>query len=221
MRQTSIKPTDAEDESNGTSASKHPLDSLKVRARSREKEDLNRRRRIWRKYFPLLNLVLFQATWWGIVLSSSLGGVVWLTPVLAITALIVHIGFLRRSGEAHLRSEILLVLSCAWVGYSADSLVSFLGWIRYEDSTLLGLAPLWIASLWVVFPITLRHSLKWLFSSQKVMVPVAFFSGPITYLVGEKFDLLYYPEPRLLNMALHGVVWVLLVQVFRKSVLRQ
>lgn len=219
MRQTSISSTDAQGESIDRESSKTSQDLLNHKTHSSEIKGMDRQQNFLAKHFTVFNLVVFQATWWGIVLSSS-AGMAWVTPALALTALTAHFGILSRTGETSLRSEILFVLSCAWVGYSADSLVSFFGLIQYEGNTLFGLAPLWIASLWLVFPITLRHSLKWLFRSQKIMIPVAFLSGPLTYLVGEKFDLLQYPEPRLINMALHGLVWVFLVQVFRRSAIR-
>ena len=75
----------------------------------------------------LVNAAIFQVGW----SSSVIGGAQqkpWLGPLAALIALVVHLRFARKPFE-----EVMLVILCALIGASFDSVLVAAGWVTYKS----------------------------------------------------------------------------------------
>jgi hypothetical protein len=127
----------------------------------------------------LANFAIFQIGWF----SSVIGGaqqMPWLGPVAATVAVLVHLYFARKPFE-----EILLLLSCALIGASFDSILVAAGWVSYKSGQFSAyLAPYWIITMWVLFATTLNVSMRWLRGKPKLAALFGFYGGPAAYVAG-------------------------------------
>lgn len=127
-----------------------------------------------------INIVAFQAGW----LLSVVGGaqqMPWLGPVAALLALAFHLRAARRPLE-----EVLLVISCALLGASFDSLLVAAGWVTYKSGQFSSfIAPYWIITMWMLFATTLNVSMRWLRGKPKLAAAFGFYGGPAAYIAGQ------------------------------------
>ncbi len=128
----------------------------------------------------LANFAIFQIGW----LSSVIGGaqgMPWLGPLAALVAIVVHLRFARKPFE-----ELLLVISCALIGASFDSILVAAGWVAYKSGQFSALlAPYWIITMWMLFATTLNVSMRWLRGRPKLAAFFGFYGGPAAYLAGQ------------------------------------
>lgn len=130
--------------------------------------------------FMLVNFAAFQIAW----LSSVIGGaqqMPWLGPLAVCIALAIHLSAARKRFE-----EVLLVLSCAFIGAFFDSVLVAAGWVTYPSGLFSDfLAPYWIITMWMLFATTLNVSMRWLRGRPKLAALFGFYGGPTTYLAGQ------------------------------------
>ena len=128
----------------------------------------------------LINAVVFQIAW----LLSVIGGaqqMPWLGPIAALIAIAIHLHQARKPFE-----EVLLVLCCALIGASFDSILVAAGWVTYKAGLFSGyLAPYWIITMWMLFAMTLNVSMRWLRGKPKLAAILGFYGGPASYIAGE------------------------------------
>ena len=128
----------------------------------------------------LLNTVVFQIAW----LLSVIGGaqqMPWLGAVVALIALALHLLSARKPFE-----EFLLVISCALIGASFDSILVATGWVTYKSGLFSQyFAPYWIITLWMLFAMTLNVSMRWLRGKPKLAALLGFYGGPASYIGGQ------------------------------------
>ena len=130
--------------------------------------------------FMIANFAAFEIAW----LSSVIGAaeqMPWLGPVAALIVLTLHFRAARKPFE-----EILLVLICALIGASFDSILVTAGWVTYEAGLFSEyLAPYWIITMWMLFATTLNVSMRWLRGKPWLAALLGFYGGPASYLAGE------------------------------------
>ncbi len=128
----------------------------------------------------LLNVLVFQIAW----LMSVIGGaqqMPWLGPIAALIALAMHLNAARKPFE-----EVLLVLSCALIGATFDSILVAAGWVTYNAGLFSSyFAPYWIITLWMLFATTLNVSMRWLRGKPRLAALLGFYGGPASYIAGE------------------------------------
>ena len=128
----------------------------------------------------LTNFVIFQVAW----LSSVIGGaneMPWLGPLTVLIALAVHLRFARQPFE-----EIILVLTCAVIGASFDSMLVAAGWVSYKSGQFSSfIAPYWIITMWMLFATTLNVSMRWMRGRPKLAAAFGFYGGPAAYVAGQ------------------------------------
>lgn len=128
----------------------------------------------------LLNIVVFQVAW----LVSVIGGaqqMPWLGPVVALVALVLHLSSARKPFD-----ELLLVVCCAVIGASFDSILVAAGWVTYKSGLISQyLAPYWIITMWMLFAMTLNVSMRWLRGKPKLAALLGFYGGPASYIAGQ------------------------------------
>ncbi len=128
----------------------------------------------------LTNAAIFQVAW----LSSVIGGasqMPWLGPVAVLIALAVHLRFARQPFE-----EVVLVILCALIGASFDSVLVAAGWVSYKSGQFSAyIAPYWIITMWMLFATTLNVSMRWMRGKPRLAAFFGLYGGPAAYIAGE------------------------------------
>ena len=137
-----------------------------------------------------VNLVLYQAGWLGCVVGAGHG-----QPLAGATAalavVMVHLSLATRP----LRSA-LTVMAAAVVGVVFESALVLAGWVVYPGRSLaIGLAPLWMVTLWAAFATTLDNSLAWMQQRHSVAALFGAVGGPLSYWAGERLGALRLEQP--------------------------
>lgn len=150
----------------------------------------------------VLNFVLFQLGWVVTVAGAGRGyplaGVAY-----ALVWLLVH-HWWRRDGRMQ---ELALVLASAGFGFLVDSALVLGGVIAFPTYAWLGYpSTLWMACLWLMFAMTLRHSLGWLRSQYVLAAVLGALFGPLAYWAGSKLGAIQLREA-LMPMLVIAVAW--------------
>ena len=131
--------------------------------------------------FKIINFVLFQAAWFVCVLGASYNRT-YLALTLSLIILLLHFAIIKNR-----MLELKLIIIAGFIGLLFDGALLNLDLIIYNDAGLpYPFTPIWIVMLWMIFAITLNHSLAWL--SQKIYISILFgaIGGPLAYIAGEK-----------------------------------
>lgn len=153
----------------------------------------------------ILFFIYFYVAWFVCVLAGRNQDSL-VSLVLPIPALAFAIWKQKVSGRVLARA---LILSCVGIGF--DVLAHRAGWISFESGSvpnqehLWSILPIWLLSLWFLYMAYLP-TLAEIFRG-RLMVGFALGSvfGPLSYLSGEKFDLLYFAgKQEILN---YSVFW--------------
>ena len=131
--------------------------------------------------FKIINFVLFQAAWFVCVLGAAYDRT-YFALLIATIILLIHFAMIKKR-----LLELKLILIAGIIGlFFYGALLNF-DLIIYNDPGLpYPLTPIWIVMLWMIFAMTLNHSLAWL--SQKIYISIFFgaIGGPLAYVAGEK-----------------------------------
>ena len=131
--------------------------------------------------FKIINFVLFQAAWFVCVLGASYDRT-YFALLIATIILLIHFAIIKKR-----LLELKLILIAATIGLFFDGALLNFDLIIYNDPGLpYPFTPIWIVMLWMIFAMTLNHSLAWL--SQKIYISIFFgaIGGPLAYVAGEK-----------------------------------
>lgn len=125
----------------------------------------------------LANYVAFQLAWTATVLAVR-GGHAHLAPLAGLASAALCLAW----SDAP-RRELLVLVAVTALGTALDSLGVALGVLAFpaDPSARLGLVPLWIASQWLNFATTLRHSLAWLAPRPLLAALLGALGGPLAY----------------------------------------
>lgn len=130
----------------------------------------------------VLNFAAFQLGWVVAVAGAGRGyplaGVAY-----ALAWLLAH-HWRTRPGRLH---ELVLVLASALFGYAVDSILVMGGVIAFPAYARLGQpSTLWMVCLWLMFAMTLRHSLGWLRGRYLLAAAAGALLGPLAYWAGSR-----------------------------------
>ena len=127
-------------------------------------------------WLTLGNVVGFQAVWLASVAGAG-AGLAWAGP---LAALIFAAAMLAWGGRA--RDDLRLLAVALPLGLALDSAFAASGWLVYaEPWPWAGVAPVWIASLWVGFALTLNHSMARLRQWPWAAAALGLVGGPLAY----------------------------------------
>lgn len=150
----------------------------------------------------VLNIVLFQAAWFASVLGAA-RGYYWAGPAAACLAAAV-----RLSQAEDRRKESFLLLSCAVLGFAADTALVALGLFHPVRGTFPApWSPPWLVAMWVSFGTTLNVSLAFLKGRPALSAAFGVLGGPAAYFAGARLGAASIPEPAWAGLAAVGVVW--------------
>lgn len=126
----------------------------------------------------LLNQFAFQTGWWTVVLTAAWG---WPLIGIGMVAALITIHLTRMRP---FKSEALLVIFVAGVGFIVDSLLQVNDWVRFANDPGGGFAPLWMVALWANFATTLNVSLSPLQRHPWLAALLGAGGGPAAYWAG-------------------------------------
>lgn len=158
----------------------------------------------------LVNLAAFQVAWFSSVLGAA-QQMPWIGPVAVLIALALHLRAARKPFE-----EILLVLSCALIGATFDSILVAAGWVSYDAGLFnANFAPYWIITMWMLFATTLNVSMRWLRGKPKLAALFGFYGGPTTYLAGQALGGIVLSN-QVAALAALAIGWALIMPVLMR-----
>lgn len=150
----------------------------------------------------LVLFIVFQAAWFGIVLSAARGWI-WIGPALVLGVLAAFsLGF----DSAARGRWLLAVLFLGLAGGAADSLVAASGLVRFAAGFRPWLAPPWIVALWCLSAIWLPN-LGALSRRPLIAAIVGAIGGPAAYAGGVRLGAAALPEPAWPSLVAIGLVW--------------
>lgn len=155
----------------------------------------------------LINILCFQIGWFASVLGAA-HDMPWLGPLIALPIVGWHV-----ANAGIKRSEFMLIFVVALLGSSYDQSLLAMGWVQYPASAWpMGLLPVWMTGLWLLFATTLNVSLRWLRGRPAIAMLFGFIGGPLAYLGGAKLGALIWLQSTALLVAL-ALGWALLMPV--------
>lgn len=126
----------------------------------------------------LINFILFQVTWFALVmdlLDGKLG-------VISLFLLFLHVLI---SSKNTLR-EMLFVCLVVFFGVISDALMHSLFLYEFPKYESVNFIPVWLVLLWCGFSLCLIRSLAWLFEYPILFLIGMTVFGPLSYLAGEQ-----------------------------------
>jgi hypothetical protein len=157
-----------------------------------------------RHFFTIVNFTLFQLGWLICVLAAAYNYTA--ISVLSCAAIIaLHLSLLSDS-----KSELKLILIAGCIGFLVDSLNIAFHVFQTGQPQGLPLAPLWLVALWMLFAISLRHSLAWLGSNAMMSAAFGAVFAPLAYYAGSKLGAVELPQNDVLvSLCAIGLAWSL------------
>ena len=129
----------------------------------------------------LVNVAAFKLGW----LSSVFGGaqqLPWLGPVVVLVVVALHLSRAHRPS-----SELMLILSCGFIGAVFDSALVAAGWVTFPSGMFSDLmAPYWIVTMWMLFGTTINMSMRWMRGRPLLASAFGVVGGPLAYVAGYK-----------------------------------
>jgi len=165
--------------------------------------------------FKLLNFFLFQLGWFALILGAA-----WNKTYLALLIGLIIIGF-HLSIISNKLNELKLILAAGLIGFVFDGFLQYFQFIIYNSAVwAFPLTPIWIVMLWMIFAITINHSLVWLKNRKTLTIFFGAIGGPLAYLAGEKLGAITIVDP--LSIVLLSLGWAtitpLLIWISKKYV---
>jgi len=155
------------------------------------------------RFYPLVQFVLFQATWCACILGGAAGQWVW--GVASATLLVVvHLAVTRRW------RDLILIGVAAAIGLVLDSALGLAGLCRFMGGGVGGaLAPAWMVALWAAFAPNLTVSCAWLVPRPWLALAFGAVGGPLAYLAGGRLGAVSWPAGEVAGLAGVAVEWML------------
>lgn len=153
------------------------------------------------------NLGVFQGLWFLLVLGGDA------FFVFALGWLLFHAVSFCRSGEWRLLPIFILL------GICMDSLLTALNVYQFSHSTWP--IPLWLLGLWLIFPTTLLHGLRWCWSGQLWILIASALGAALTYIGGARLGDLAFPFGELPTIFILTACWTLYFGLVRLMALQR
>ncbi|WP_189610323.1 DUF2878 domain-containing protein [Saccharospirillum salsuginis] len=143
----------------------------------------------------VFNYAAFQIGWFVLVLTQSPWSLVW---ALAFAA--IHARILATPREWQRVGVIMAFGILVDLGWHLSPWVQFngAGWP----------IPLWLVGLWIMFPLTLNHSLAWLDRRPLLQIVFGGIGGGGSYIAGAQFGAAEMAGPAYILIPLTWALWL-------------
>ena len=129
-----------------------------------------------RRLFTVGNVLGFQAVWLASIAGAG-QGLAWTGPLAAL----LFAGFTLAFGGLA-RHDLRMLALALPIGCLLDSAFAASGWLVYAEAwPWTQMAPVWIASLWAGFALTLNHSMAFLRQHPWLSAGFGLVGGPLAY----------------------------------------
>ena len=162
----------------------------------------------------LINFVLFQAGWFALILGAAYERIIE-ALIFSVIIIIVHLKIIPNRMD-----DIKLFFYAGIAGFVFDGILQYNNLILYSSPVWpYPLTPLWIIILWVMFAMTLNHSLSWLKGRILLAGLFGVIGGPLAYIAGEKLGAITITETQTLFVLSIGWAFItpLLVYLSEKK----
>ena len=153
--------------------------------------------------FKIINFLLFQIGWFILILGAAWDKT-FIAVLLGLVILAIHISMIDQK-----INELKLLLIAGVIGFLFDGFIQYYQFIIYNSpGWSFPLTPIWIIMLWMIFAITLNHSLVWLKNRISLSAIFGAIGGPLAYLAGEKLGAIIITQQ--LSLVLLSIGWSLI-----------
>jgi hypothetical protein len=162
----------------------------------------------------LINFLLFQFGWFTAILGAAYGRTSE-AIIVSVVIILIHLKVIQNYMQ-----DIKLFIYAAIIGFLFDGLIQYNSLILYNNPGWpYPLTPLWIIILWIMFAMTLNHSLSWLKGRMALAALFGSIGGPLAYIAGEKLGAITITETQALFVLSLGwaVFTPLLVYLSQKN----
>lgn len=162
----------------------------------------------------MINFILFQVGWFACVISAA-SQLEWLSLLSIGITIIIHLILTKDR-----LPELQIIFTAGLLGMVLDSTLISLGIFTPETKfSGNGIAPLWLVGVWMLFGITLNHSLRWLHQRYVTAAILGFVFAPVAYLAGQRLGALTFPadSPDYLSLLIIGSCWILVTPLLLLS----
>ena len=156
----------------------------------------------------LVNFILFQFGWFVVVMAAAnrieIVSIIVVINILAVHAIVV----------GNFKTEMLLVVVTGCIGFVVDSILIALEVFSVVGSVgIEGLAPVWLVALWMLFAITINHSLNWVRGHYLIASLLGLVFAPVAYYGGHKLGAIGIPVEYSLHLTLLaiGATWAVIM----------
>lgn len=158
----------------------------------------------------ILGILYTTLSWWVCVLSGrylSESKQIILLSLFVLVSLIFHSIFYLKKYEA--KSFTLFYSVFLFLGIAFDGFLLWRGHFNFSGASL-GIFPLWLLSLWMVFPLNFLHTLKKFLNQPLVAIFFGLVGGPLAYKAGPAFGILNFENKVLGAVSLFWGLYMLL-----------
>jgi len=150
----------------------------------------------------LINLALYQAGWFAMVLGAA-NGIPWKGSAAGFILFGVHLGLARE-----FLPEVKTVLVIGILGTVVDSAQAFAGVFVFESGYwTYWVVPLWLTVMWMQFATLFHYALSWLSGRYVLSAALGAVGGPLAFYTGERFGGVIFPMGMARSMIILAGVW--------------
>ena len=162
----------------------------------------------------ILNFILFQLGWFVCILGAAYN-YVYEAIFMSLVIIFLHLKVTKNN-----TNDLKLFIFALTIGFFFDGFLQLQQLIVYfNPGWPYPLPPLWILVLWVIFAMTLNHSLKWMKGRVLIAMLFGLIGGPLAYLAGEKLNAIILNSSSTLYILAIGwaIITPLLMKLSEKS----
>jgi len=153
---------------------------------------------------PIVNFILFQASWFACVLGGAYG-YTWFGVVATVIWLALHL-----AGHPNRDGEIKLFVMGAILGYCFDSLLVVSNVLVFpSQAELLGPSPLWMVALWLGFVATFHNAMQWMSGRYWLGAILGAIAGPFAYWGGARMGAVEFGHSFTNSMLAISIEWTI------------
>ena len=160
-----------------------------------------------------LGIIFTTASWWACVLSAM-----YLSPtpqmiilgLFVVLSIVVHLKFYVGDLKKFLRFYMIGL----GAGLLADGTLLYLGHYQHEEFAL-GLFPLWLLALWLVFPLNFLHTFQKFLEKPWLCLLFGAIGGPLAYKAGPAFGILSLSDEALYIIAVYWAFYMFAMSLFK------
>jgi hypothetical protein len=161
-----------------------------------------------RTSFFIFNILGLQITW-----AACAYGATHSQPHLGLVIAIIYITLHMLFTQSR-KQDLLILLCVGIIGISLDHINTYLGFVSFNESNIIhSFIPLWLMSLWLVFSLTLPHSLDWLGKKPWLAFLLGGFGGSSSYWLGHKLGAITLSEPLAVSISIYFLQWAILLLI--------